>query len=1487
MFKKGTQLFTGNKITLSGITKEKINTCGVVHDVFLFKNFNINQDLQVVEDNFDIKEDGILGLTFFNKFNTYEFNNENSTIILKSQNKTLILRIDSNVPEEHKETQRLTTDQNNPGNTAKRADVNQESTAKIADLNIKNNNSHLVNQIFLIFLIMKMTFDSNCMKNIYKKTTDKLMNLQKLIEENLYRNFIKNKGNIQKCAKNAQLISESDLDSDAPIKKFAKNAKLNKRAKTAQSISESDLDSDAPITKFTKNKKSNKNKRAKNAQFTGTSESDLDSDAPVSESKYKCEPKWFPRPLKPNQNNSVGKRAQNAQCSNAYDTEDIDSIAETDTDLYLSPEDKHVEQKYLYAKKTKEKNIERDNYYKTHVNEVTLNLDKNLNPNFTDNECNENNLKNYFYSSNQYIDENTKYCLTLNFYDAFRKIITNPFSYLDSHIENNINKNFYFVQSPNVHILKTQIQDSSYRNNRLISELKLNHLSKNTKDETMNFCTSYNDVFHLGEPLSFTNVIEHEIMLQKDTAPINVRQYRLPHHLKDEVEKQVAEMLNDGIIRPSISPFNAPALLVKKKLINPTDEQSYRLVIDYRKLNDKTVAPIYPIPEIQTILDLIGNNSIFSSIDLSSGFWQIKMAQNSAALTSFSCAGKKYEWVRMPFGLKGAPCTFTRLISTILGSLKFCFYFLDDIIIFSQTKEMHFKHLQIIFDLLRKHGLKLKATKCSFLMTKIIYLGHEISADGVKPDKRLVEAVEKFPIPKTNKHIKSFLGMAGYYRKFIENFAKIALPLTKQLKQDVPFQWTPEMTIAFNILKQKLITRPILIFADLSKPFHLITDASKYSIGCVLTQTRENKEKPIAYKSRKLNNAETNYNTIEKECLALVWGVHQFREFFLGGPKFTIFTDCKSLLWIFNIKDLNSRLVKFRLKLEQYNYEIKYIPGKLNIIADTLSRYPIEDIENNSQIIDNDNTQIRIFQLNNHFSSLDRVNQALAVTRRQTKANEKHTDDNILSYNDFLNKCQNNQFFNNNIDSSKNEMKKGVKIFFTDYKFTQLPEKYKIYINEKITDDNLIEIKKENQIRAIIILCEKNLAVITCEYFFNQLLQLKNYCENKKVKDINLLTKFIHADQRIFAKIIRYIFQDEKINVHFQNNKTIVTDKEEIEKILFEFHDNLLNGHTGIDKTYDKIKDKYYWPKMKQDITNYINKCKICQSLKTRTKVNKIPMKITSTSKKPWEQAYSDIVGPLPESEGGNKYILTVICSLTKFVIAVPIPNQEAETMAKAFVKEVWLKVGHIDKLVTDNAQNFVSIIFAKMCKLLGIKKMRTTIYHPQSNPVERYHSNLNFYLRAYAQKDPSNWDLLIPYATFTYNTTKHSTTKFTPFELLFGYNPEIPNNLKKSPEVYYDYDDFILELRHRLRTSQEIARQNINKVKEKNKLYYDKNANLVNFEPGDKVWMLNKKRNGKLSAIKNGPYEVISIDSNENTTIMINNKFKRVHNNLLSTCNE
>ncbi|GBM35753.1 Retrovirus-related Pol polyprotein from transposon 17.6 [Araneus ventricosus] len=432
-----------------------------------------------------------------------------------------------------------------------------------------------------------------------------------------------------------------------------------------------------------------------------------------------------------------------------------------------------------------------------------------------------------------------------------------------------------------------------------------------------------------GDPTPYA---EHHINTG-NSPPVAGPPYRMNPAKRELLKKELDSLLADGIIEECESPYASPVVLV------PKPNGSMRLCVDFRKLNATTIADTYPLPRMDDLLTEAESTAYMSTLDLKSGYHQIKVHEADQDKTAFICPFGTYKYLRMPFGLRNAPATFQRLIDRFRAGLKnvFALSYLDDIIILSETFDQHINDLQIVFERLSLFKLHANREKYHFACDRVKYLGHWITANGIEVDQEKVSAIQKIPVPTNVKEAQSFLQTCSWFRRYVPNFANIARPLSNLTKKNVQWFWGPEQQDAFETLRKSLITPPVLKQPNGSKPFRIRTDASSYALGAVLTQGEGPEEHVIEYASRLLIPAERNYSTTKREALAVVWALEKFRGY-VESQEIIIASDHQPLKWLMSIKSPSGRLARWALQIQSYNPKIEYTPGKANVLADMLSR---------------------------------------------------------------------------------------------------------------------------------------------------------------------------------------------------------------------------------------------------------------------------------------------------------------------------------------------------------------------------------------------------------------------------------------------------------------------------------------------------------------------------------------------------------------------
>ena len=857
--------------------------------------------------------------------------------------------------------------------------------------------------------------------------------------------------------------------------------------------------------------------------------------------------------------------------------------------------------------------------------------------------------------------------------------------------------------------------------------------------------------------------IIHEITVPPESKPIKQKTRGIPYNYRADFKATILEMKKVGMVIDSKSPWSSPIRLVKKK------DGTIRICVDFRKVNAVTVKDAYPIPRIEDLFTYLGAAKIFSLLDLTKGYYQVKLDPASSPYTAFSCEFGFFEYTVMPMGLTNACATFQRLMNTVLDGLigNICCVYLDDIIIFSKNVADHTSHVRLVADRLRTFNLKVNLKKCRFAQARVEYLSHIIGDGGIRPNPAKISAVSDFERPTTVKKVQSFLGLVSYYRKFIKNCAGHASPLIALTTKRTPFIWTQECELSFTFLKSALTSDSVLILPEFEQPFRIEADASKYGVGGVLSQLRDGHWRPVSYFSKHLSKTEVNYSASEREMLAIVLSVERFKQY-VYGREFVILSDHQPLKFLLTADIPDARLARLMNRLLIFTYTIEYRAGKAHGNADALSRMVDEECFGELSVDEEQNVVINAIHLRSDINEEQMSDPNIKWIYDLKRANRLTGTAPAVSWDGMV------------------------------LSETELKERKSLYAQ------------------------------------WNRIYILGRNVYREYVDDDNILYQYVVPVQQ----------------------RPLV---------LRLAHDAVCSGHLGTAKTVERIVPSLYWFRQLKDIKDYVRSCSTCQQVKSPFCGPKSPLKPIRTSR-PSEIWTTDLMGPLPRTNGGNIHVLVVIDHFTKWVELFAMDSVTAPEVAKKLML-VFCRHGIPDTILSDQGTNYQSNLLSELYELLDVHKVRTSPYHPQTDGLsERFNRTIQAMLTSYIAENQQNWDLFLPTLAFAYNTAVHCTTKMTPFELVYGRKPKVPLDLifkELNIELFLDPEGYAAQLKDGFNKAFGLVIINRDLSMDKNKVDYDRRVRAASFELTDLVWLLDTaKKIGKSSKLARkwtGPYEILA----------------------------
>ena len=926
------------------------------------------------------------------------------------------------------------------------------------------------------------------------------------------------------------------------------------------------------------------------------------------------------------------------------------------------------------------------------------------------------------------------------------------------------------------------------------------NLSDTQRSQAEGLLLEFQNLFYSGDgQLGRTDTVKHKINTG-DSAPIKQHPRRIPVHKQAVADKEIEKMLRSGVITPSQSPWASPIVLVRKK------DGSIRFCVDYRKLNEVTIKDAYPIPRIEDSLDSLCGSQWFTTLDLASGYWQVEMEKEDREKTAFVTRKGLYEFTVMPFGLCNAPATFQRLMERVLSGLQWeiAVLYIDDIVVHGRSFEEHIERLRAVLKRLQAANLTLKTKKCCFLQQEVEFLGHIVSGTGISPNPQKVAAVANWCTPSKLKDLRSFLGLATYYRRFIKGFANIARPLHALTEKGKQFVWSTDCEEAFSALKNRLTSAPILAYPTKEDPFILDTDASQFGIGAVLSQKQSGEELVIAYGSRLLTKSERNYCTTRKELLAVVYFTRYFKHYLLG-KKFLLRTDHGSLRWLFSFKEPEGQVARWIESLAEFEFDIEHRAGTKHLNADALSRVPCKQCGLKAE--QSSGPDPPLAQSTPVSGEMDCQEESSRVSPVNTSVDEAQS---------VGLECL-----------SKEEIRQ-----------------------EQLRDKDL-------------------------KFFIELLEEGKQRPAWEEISSESADLKFLwsRTEQLRMLENCLYLRWEDATgnNVSFK----LLVPSSLRNQVVLQLHDARTAGHLGFSKTWNKAKrSPVYWRNMRREIYEHCMMCHQCGSRKNPNRKNRAPMQQYRVGA-PMERIAMDIAGPFPQTHRGNRFILVISDYFTKWTEAYALPDHTAETVANAFVEQFVCRFGTPREVFTDQGRDFESRLFHCMCNELGIRKTRTSPFHPQSDGmVERFNRTMECMLTSFVSADQRDWDIHLPFLTMAYRSTEHESTKLTPNMLMLGREIELPLDIivgctpgnptddcvgkKQEPHIQY-----AVRLREKMGQCFEVVRENLGKEMTRQKKHYDRaGKGSTRYKVGDPVWLHDPtKRVGlspKLRPTWDGPYIII-----------------------------
>ena len=892
----------------------------------------------------------------------------------------------------------------------------------------------------------------------------------------------------------------------------------------------------------------------------------------------------------------------------------------------------------------------------------------------------------------------------------------------------------------------------------------------------------------------------YDIDLEPNSAPFRAKPFRCSQPEKQEIARQVSELLRLKIIRPSMSPWASPVILI------PKPDGSLRFCIDYRRLNKATVKFAYPVPDIQDHMSCLRGQKFFCTLDQNCGYWQVGLSDTAIPKTAFICHKGTFEFTRLPFGATNAVAYFQRMNEMILHGLLYteCLVYLDDIIIYGQDFDSCLAHLSHVFDRFAAVGATFKISKCKFFLTELTYLGGTVTTDGVKCAGSAQAAVLAYTRPCNISQLRRFLGLINYYSRFIRGASQLVAPLTRlttgahakisrrqrainlTASASTMAGWDDECEKSFKTLKARLVDPELLYHPDYSKPFILTTDASDLAAAAVLSQLGDDGfEHPVGYYVHVFDETECRYSATKREAFAIKWACQKLRHF-LHGRLFTVITDHQALRHLETARD--KTLQSWALELQDLQYVIVHRPGKDIPNVDAFSRcFPEPDPVTDSLASD------------------------VATLTMDVDTPEPFAPPSLVAS-------------------------------------LQAQEPFPVYSANRRLGSQLDKTRELQEtdpvIEPLVHLLESGAT------------PLPNSVAHK------LLSHYGRDSFDLIDGLV-YFKRESGSRSRLPTLRLLFLPSTLRPELMHSFHADKFAGHLGTDKTYERLLASYWWPHMYSDIRSYIRACNVCCKANGTLQQHHGTLQPIIAAR-PFETVAIDLLLLPETLRTRNKYAIVAIDLFTRFVEIGALPSKDAGTVAGWFARDFITRYGAPEKLISDQGSEFISHDFRSICDNLGIRRALTTTAHPQANGlVERTNRTLLGILKRFLQGTDKNWDYYLPFAQFAINTTLSRTLKETPYYLVFGRDPHLPVQrwLPAMRQLPLDLQAYHSEHVRALRLGWDLSLDARTEAAQTAIIATKRKP--VSFGVGDKVWcylpeLLGTNQHNKMESKWFGPFTII-----------------------------